>query len=283
MRTTGHSQQHQVPQAPWASMTPAAQRAFLSTLSTRERRQFLESEANRLLSDRHSERYQGNADYRATHADGRPLFEEFDGDTNNSDDGEPCEIVLDGSNIPDSEPDGEAHEAHGPAQDQETALASSWVDCAGEESLWGMNEWNAVRSLAPVSLKNLDVLVGLAQGKKITDIAKLIGRSERQTRNNVQWRWKYVEGLDVREIVRHLDDPITTEIVERRPPSRARRKPRGRGLEITTEITTAEIILDLLGDPIPPWKLRKPRKPGVRRPRVRAENPLQMSLFDMAA
>lgn len=280
MHTTGHSQEQHTP---WVAMPPAQQRAFLSSLPTKtERRLFLESEANKLLSDGHSENYQGNADFRATHADGRPLFDEFDGNKNNSDDGEPSELGLDGLQIFEEEADGEGT-GEAPSQEQETALASSWADCATEESRWGKNEWNAVLALSAPDMKNRDVLNGLARGMSVADIAAAIGRTKKQAQNNIRWLWKEVRGLDVADIVRHLDDPDTTEPVTRRPPSRAGRKPKGWVAPITTAII---ISFDLFGDPIQPCKPRKPRKAGARRPRVRRvrlANPLQMSLFDMAA
>ena len=280
MHTTGHSQEQHTP---WVAMPPAQQRAFLSSLPTKtERRLFLESEANKLLSDGHSENYQGNADFRATHADGRPLFDEFDGNKNNSDDGEPSELGLDGLQIFEEEADGEGT-GEAPSQEQETALASSWVDCATEESRWGKNEWNAVLALSAPDMKNRDVLAGLAKGMSVSEIAAAIDRTPRQTRNIIKSLWEVARGLvvmDVASVARHLDDPITTEVMARRPPSRAGRKPKGWVAPITTAII---ISFDLFGDPIPPCKPRKARKAGVRRPRVRPQCPGQLSLFDLAA
>ena len=279
---TGYSQQIQT--TPWVSLSPAQQRASLSSLSPRDRRRFLEEETNRLLSDGHSEDFQSNNDFRAVHADGRSLSEDFDGDKNNSDDGEPQELVLDGSYIG---VDGESDEAPEPHQDQEgttgASLASSWVDCATEESRWGKNEWNAVRALSAPDMKNHDVLIGLARGMSVADIAKAIGRTPKQVRNIINKRlWKDVQTLAVADIARHLDDPDTIETVARRPPSRAGRKPKG----WVAEIKTAEIIgigFDLFGDPVQVRKARR-RKVGVRRLRACPEIQGQLAFnFDLAA
>jgi hypothetical protein len=272
------------PPAPWARLSLRQQQSFLSSLTTGKRKSFLESEADRILSDGRSARYQKNRDDRETHTDGRPLFDEFDGDKNNSDEDESSELILDGSQVPDELACGdEANEASEPhlleAKDQESALASSWVDYSSDETLWGKNEWNAVRVLAPVSLKNRDILNGLAQGLSVADIAKRIGRTRRQVRNIVGDLWEYVRTLDVTDIRAHLDDPTTTEIVTRRPPSRAGRKPKG---------WVAPVTLDLLGDRIDPDhlppRMRAVRRLGPRRPRVRPVCDGQMAFdFDWAA
>ncbi|AWP23169.1 hypothetical protein C4901_07375 [Acidiferrobacter sp. SPIII_3] len=98
------------PPAPWGSLSLPAQRAWLATLTTKQRVHFLDEAAGRFLSAGRSARYQKNRDARECHTDGRPLFDEFDGDKNNSDDGEPRELTLDDS--PDSESDGETPEPH---------------------------------------------------------------------------------------------------------------------------------------------------------------------------
>ena len=257
------------PAAPWASLSLREQRAWLATLTTEKRTAFLDEEAGRFLSAGRSARYQKNRDARERHTDGRSLFDEFDAYQNNSVENEPQELVLDGSFTTTAEVEDE---------DVETALSSSWADYTTEESRWGKNEWNAVRALAPASLKNLDVLNGLAQGFTTAEIAKRIGRTRRQVRNIVGDLWEYVRTLDVTDIRAHLDDPTTTEIVTRRPPSRAGRKPKG---------WVAPVTLDLLGDRIDPDhlppRMRAVRRLGPRRPRVRPVCPGQLSFFDIAA
>lgn len=261
------------PPAPWARLSLRQQQSFLSSLTTGKRKSFLESEADRILSDGRSARYQKNRDDRETHTDGRPLFDEFDGDKNNSDDDEPREIVLDGSHIPDSEVGDEAPGGAEISQDQEASLTSSWVDCSKEKELWGINEWNAVASLAPASLKNWDVLICLARGMSIADIAAAIGRTVRQTRNIIKQLWQYVEGLNVTDIVAHLDDKATTETVTRRPPSRAGRKP------IAAAVVPRFLVLEpFVAEPEKPKRSYKPR---VRRPRY--VDPLQTDMFQEAA
>lgn len=194
---------------------------------------------------------------------------------------EPKELVLDGSQVLETEDEDEAFE---PSQDcAAAALASSWVDCS-QDAGWGKNEWNAVRALAPVSIKNRDVLEGLAQGVSVAEIAAAIGRSVRQVRNIVRGLWKYIQSLDVGDIARHLDDPITTDAVTRRPPSKAGRKSKQWVAELKAGITTALIIrLDLFGEPMQAQNPRQTRKGGPRCPRVRQEIQGQLSLFAMAA
>lgn len=265
------------PPAPWASLSLPAQRAWLATLTTDQRKSFLEEEAGRFLSRGRSARYQKNRDARERHTDGRSLFDDFDADRNTGDESDPLEIVLDGSRIPDREDDGETCQ-------EETALVSSWFDYSSGGALWGKNEWNAVAALTPASLKNRDVLIGLAQGMTVAAIAAAIDRTPRQTRNIIKSLWKVAQGLvvtDAAGVARHLDDPTTPETVARRPPSRAGRKPKGwiapRGLDT-----------DLLGDPIDPNhlppRMRAARVLGPRRSRARPVCEGQMSmLFDMAA
>ena len=274
------------PSAPWASLSLREQRAFLSSLETnRDRKNFLEAEANRILGMGRSGNYQRNADLRAEHTDGRRLFDEFDGDKNNSDDNEPSELMLDDSQMLDVVASDDAEEQLPVGQDQEssTALASSWVDCSGVDalSLWGANEWNAVLALTPNN-KNRDVLVGLARGMSAAEIADAIGRTPRHVRNIIKRLWNYVRGLDVATIAAHLDDPITDERVVRRPPSRAGRKPR--------HVAATGIVVALP----PAWgglwgahhqPQRRGRGPdrGPRRPRARPVCEGQLSFFDLAA
>lgn len=270
------------PPAPWASLSLPAQRAWLATLTTKQRVHFLDEEAGRFLSAGRSARYQKNRDARERHTDGRSIFDDFDADKNNSvgsDDDEPSELILDGSYTPEAE-----DEAPGPHQDQEAALVSSWADYSSGDALWGKNEWNAVAVLTPSNFKNRDVLIGLARGMTVADIAAAIDRTPRQTRSIIKSLWKVAQGLvvtDAARVARHLDDPITDEQIQRRPPSRAGRKPNG-------WIASVSRAVDLLGDPINPTRLplrmRAVQVRGPRRPRVRSVCEGQMSmLFDMAA
>lgn len=147
--------------------------------------------------------------------------------------------------------------------------------------------WNAILGATPTDLPDRDVLVASAQrGRGATRaIANTLGISQKHVRNlqNALLAWARAN-LDPEDITRHLDDPITQEVVARRPPSRAGRKPKG-----WADPTQPDH--DLLGDPIDPDhlppKLRAVRKPGPRRPRVRpvceGQLSLFLSLFDMAA
>ncbi|WP_145960655.1 hypothetical protein [Acidiferrobacter sp. SPIII_3] len=123
----------------------------------------------------------------------------------------------------------------------------------------------------------------------VADIAAAIDRTPRQTRNIIKSLWKVARGLvvmDAASVARHMDDPITTEVVARRPPSRAGRKPKGWALALQAAWPVAPDARDLLGDPIdldhPPRKMRAVQVRGPRRPRVRPVCEGQMAL-DWAA
>ncbi len=143
--------------------------------------------------------------------------------------------------------------------------------------------WNAILGAAPTDLPDRDVLVASAQlGQGATRaIAGAVGITQRQVRNaqdkHLMWARAH---LDPEDVARHMDDPITNEPIQRRPPSRAGRKPKGWAAPGPDH--------DLLGDPIDPDhlppKLRAVRKPGPRRPRVRPVCEGQMAFdFHMAA
>jgi hypothetical protein len=144
----------------------------------------------------------------------------------------------------------------------------------------GMNEWNAILSLAPHNLKDRDVLVASArhgQGETAA-IAAAIGVCQRQVRNiqNKILGWAQTN-LTQDQIAAHLNDPITQGIVTRRVPSKAGRKPRGWVVQMAA-------VYDLLGDPSTPRKPRKMRKAGaVRVRRARQACPGQLMLFEEAA
>lgn len=192
-----------------------------------------------VLSRGHSKNYERNQRYRETHVYGKAEFNEDSFDANNAAPpcGRTCRLV--------------------PAR------------------LLGMDEWNAILSLAPHDLKDRDVLIASARhGRGETAaIAKEIGVCQKQIRNiqNKILAWARAH-LKPDEIAGHLDDFITTERVTRRAPSRAGRK-------------HTATIYDLFGDPITHCKCkrRQPRKPAVRRQRVRQACPDQLDLFAEAA
>lgn len=92
------------------------------------------------------------------------------------------------------------------------------------------NEWNAILSLYPLDGPDRDVLILSAQieRKNAKKIGKQVGLCERRVRQ-IQDRIAAWAGahLGPSDLLAHRDDPITTEPVVRRAPSRAGRKPKG--------------------------------------------------------
>ena len=148
----------------------------------------------------------------------------------------------------------------------------------------GCDDWNAILACYPLDGRDRDVLIASAHNGRgeTAAIAKEIGVCQKQIRNiqNKLLVWARTH-LDQDEITAHLDDPITTERVARRAPSKAGRKPRGWVAPAGAKI----IGLDLLGHPIQ-FQARKPRRPRSKaapRVRVRPACPGQLPLFQEAA
>ena len=172
---------------------------------------------------------------------------------------------------------------HGRGQRRAPLAPARLLDCDAWSAILG-----AVRAIG-ADIPHPDVLVASAQqGKGATAaIAEEVGISQKHVRNcqNIILAWTRAH-VAPEEIARHLDDPITTEVVTRRPPSRAGRKPKGWALQAAWPVAPA--ARDLLGDPIdldhPPRKMRAVQVRGPRRPRVRPVCEGQMAFdFDMAA
>lgn len=228
---------------PWAGLTFDQQRDLIKSLGGKI------AARNHFLSVGHSEHFERNRTIRETKLQGRAI--DLDRD--------------DLSQAADPRRPGRGH--------RQAPLAPA--------RLLDGDAWNAILGAAPTDLPGRDVLVASAQhGRGATrDIAAAVGITQRQVRNAqgqiLAWARAH---LDPNDILRHMHDPITTEAVVRRPPSRAGRKPKGWVRPLDT---------DLLGDRIDPdrlpLKLRAARRLGPRRPRVRPVCEGQMQLFDMAA
>lgn len=155
------------------------------------------------------------------------------------------------------------------------------------EKMTGKNrleqEFAAILKTYPRNGADFKILLWLAAGFPQSQIAALLGRSEKTIRNGARRLRQFRECGNVKLLPPGLVQ-AGEELLKPFPPTKAGR-PRGKGrTEITAEITTAEIIsFDLLGDPILPRKPRKARPSGPRRPRACPPVPGQLSLFDMAA
>ena len=231
---------------PWVGLTLDQQRDLIKSMGGTV------TARNRLLSlsAGHSANFERNKIIRETKLQGRALDEDRD----------------DLSQVADPR-------RHGRGKRRAPLAPARLLDC---------DAWNSILGAAPTDLPDRDVLIASAQhGQHQTRaIAGALGISQKHVRNlqNALLAWARTN-LDPGEITRHLDDPITTEVVTRRPPSRAGRKPR--------DWVAPGPVLDLLGDRIDPDrlppKLQAVRKMGPHRPRVRPVCEGQLSLFDMAA
>ena len=228
---------------PWAGLTFDQQRDLIKSLGGKI------AARNHFLSVGHSEHFERNRTIRETKLQVRAFDEDRDDISQAAD-----------------------PRRHGRGQRQVLAPAR----------LLDGDAWNAIFGAAPADLPDRAVLIASAQhGQHQTRaIAAVVGISQRQVRNAqdkiLAWARAH---LDPNDILRHMHDPITTEAVVRRPPSRAGRKRRG--------WVAPGPGLDLLGDRIDPdllpQKLRAVRVMGPRRPRVRPVCEGQLSLFEMAA
>ena len=232
---------------PWTGLSLDQQRDLIKSLGGKI------AARNHFLSVGHSEHFERNRTIRETKLQGRAIDPDRDD----------LSLVAD-------------PRRHGRGQRQAPLAPARLLDG---------DAWNAIRGALGARASDipyLDVLVASAQfGQGETRaIAEAVGITQRQVRNNQNRNLAWArEHLDPDDIIRHMHDPITTEAVVRRPPSRAGRKRRG--------WVAPGPGLDLLGDRIDPdllpQKLRAVRVMGPRRPRVRPVCEGQMQLFDMAA
>ena len=135
------------------------------------------------------------------------------------------------------------------------------------------NAWNAILALYPLNGRDRDVLVASAQcgagaSKQIGILVGLSGRRVRTLQDKLlKWALRNLTSADLRS---HRDDPTTTEIVTRRLPSRAGRKPKAAALTIPR-------VLVLVPHEAGPAKPRRDYKP--RKPRGRFVDPAQVDMF----
>ena len=140
------------------------------------------------------------------------------------------------------------------------------------------DEWNTILSLAPLDLRDRDVLILSAQiegknAKKIGEQVGLCGRRVRQIQDRLA-AWAG-ENLDPKRLAAHLDDPLPMAVVvPRRPPSRRGRKRLGAQPRPPRHLTLTPHIPE---PPRPP----RPYRPRVRRPRYM--DPAQLDFLQQAA
>lgn len=159
--------------------------------------------------------------------------------------------------------------------------ASPWRDTAAPGNparALDRDEWNAILSLYPSGLPDRDVLILSSQieaknAKKIGEQVGLSGRRVRQIQDRIA-AWTRAH-LDPAAIVAHLDDPLPTEKVKRRPPSRAGRKPKGGAPK---KMPRFLVLVPREVEPPKPQRTYKPRKP-----RTWAATPGQLDMWEVAA
>lgn len=142
----------------------------------------------------------------------------------------------------------------------------------------GKNAWNAILALTPLDDPDRDVVAASAQcgAGESARIGMMVGLSPRRVRQIQDRKLKSaLENFTSADLRAHRDDPIATEIVARRQPSRAGRKPKG------TVTVRAPRVLVLAPKMAGPAKLKRPYRP--RRPRPRFADPAQIDMFQQAA
>lgn len=209
---------------PWAGMTSADVQALIARAGS------IEAATDEMLSWGHSRNFEKNKRFRETVLEGRGIDEDRDD-------------LSSGFSIV-------AKRRRG------GAARSATID-----------EWNAILALYPKDGRHRDVLTLSAKHGfgEVDKIAKVVGRTERRVRQIQDWLWAWAtKNLDSAVIVTRLDDPITTEAVGRRPPSKAGRKPKGRVTAQAAQDQCPQV--EPFGDVVA-WTPGKPRDvPGPCRP-----------------
>ena len=134
-----------------------------------------------------------------------------------------------------------------------------------------IDEWNAIAVFYRGPHRDVLILSaqhGPGESARIGEILGISSRRVRQIQDQIL-AWARAH-LTQAQIEAHLDDPITQEVVARRAPSRAGRKPKGR-------VPRLVLVPKVAG----PTKRRRDYKP--RKPRVRPVCEGQLDMFDMAA
>lgn len=128
------------------------------------------------------------------------------------------------------------------------------------------DHWNAIAVFYRGPHRDVLILSaqhGPGESARIGEILGISSRRVRQIQDQIlAWARSH---LDPAQIRAHLDDPITQEVVARRVPSRAGRKPRRPRLVLVPKVA--------------PGPARKPRPWRPRRPRAKFVDPAQIDLF----
>ncbi len=210
---------------PWAGLTRAEERVWI------DRAGGVQAATNFILSFGRSPRYQSNRDFRETHTQGPSLDL----------------VTVDAMEI-------------------ETIFQTDKVYPGGPARALDCDEWNAIHVLAPSDLPDHDVLTLSAKygrGESVK-IGKEVGLSGRRVRQIQDWQSEWADThLTRADRDAHLDDPLPTEEVKRRPLSRAGRKPKR---------LATPILMLAPRVPLPP---KAPRRVASRRPRRRFVDPRQ--------
>lgn len=186
---------HRTAAPPWAGMTRTQIADFVDGIGGAS------AAADYILSRGHSQNYERNKKYREVHVYGKVEF---------------VDDSIDGDDTV-------------PPRGRTRRLAPA--------RLLGVDDWNAILACYPLAGRDRDVLIASARhGRGETaEIAVEVGICQKQVRNIQDQLYRWVQAnLTPDQIATHLDDPITTERVTRRAPSRAGRKPQAAGVGGTT-------------------------------------------------
>ena len=233
---------------PWAGLTPTEARAWIDQVGG------IDAAADLILSFGHSPCYQNNRDFRETHTQGPSL-----------------DVLLDLANTREEEDEAptDFEDTETPFRANQTKVASLAVTARDLDC----DQWNAILALYPLDGRDRDVLVssarhGAGESEKIGNEVGLSGRRIRQIQD---WHWDWAKAnTTLEERAAHLDDPLPTARVTKRPPSRAGRKRKtSPGNDLATR------ILILVPYVPAPHKARHPVT--IRRaPRTVVEDPRQL-------
>ena len=230
---------------PWVGLGPTETRAWIDQAGG------VDAAAHLILSFGRSPRYQNNRDFRETHTQGPSL-----------------DVLLDiGNTREEDEASTDFEDTETPFRANQTKVASLAVTARDLDC----DQWNAILALYPHNGRDRDVLVssarhGVGESEKIGNEVGLSGRRVRQIQD---WHWDRAQAnTTIEERAAHLDDPLPTAIVTKRPPSRAGRKRKtSPGNDLATPIS-------MLAPRVPPPP-KAPRRATSRRPRRRPEDPRQ--------
>lgn len=240
---------------PWAGLTPTKARAWIDQAGG------IDAAADLILSFGHSPRYQSNRDFRETHTQGPSL-----------------DVLLDLANTREEEDEAPTglEETETPFRANQTKVASLAVTARDLDC----NQWNAILALYPQNGRDRDVLRSSARhgAGESEKIGNEVGRSARRVRQIQDWQWDWAKAnTTIEERAAHLDDPLPTAIVTKRPPS-----PAGRKRKASPGNAPATPILMLV--PRVPSPPKASRRATSRRSRRRFVDPRQYDFgWGMAA